>query len=146
MAKKSIGLINGPNLNLLGQRDEEQYGAASLKEIVHSARSTAKASGFSLVDFQSNSEGEIVDAIHKSIDESSGIIINPGAYSHTSIAIRDALECFSGPIIEVHLSNIYSREEFRNHSFISEVATGVISGFGGLGYELAVFAVIDKIQ
>jgi len=141
MANKMVMLINGPNLNLLGQRDKSLYGGETLPEIVSNLKEKAKDLLIDLHDFQSNSEGDLVTAIQDSIGKASAIIINPGALTHTSIAIRDALECFKGAVIEVHLSNIYAREEFRRHSYISGVATGVISGLGPKGYELALYAV-----
>lgn len=134
---KRLLLLNGPNLNLLGTRDPQVYGKISLEEITQSLRKLAKELGFDLKDFQSNSEGALVDAIHEARKDCVGIIINPGAYTHTSIAIRDALEAVNLPCIEVHLSNIFRREEFRRHSYISEVVSGVISGLGAYGYELA---------
>ena len=140
---KTVSLINGPNLNLLGKRDEGHYGKKTLDEIVSDLAVEAKALGLKFLSFQSNSEGEIVGAIQQAVDNVAAIIINPGAYTHTSIAIRDALECFRGDIVEVHLSNIYAREEFRRNSYISEVATGVISGFGPSGYSMALSVVAD---
>lgn len=143
---KYISLLNGPNLNLLGTRNPTQYGAATLDQIVHRVDEEAKKFGHTIWAFQTNSEGDLVDAIHKSVREAVGIIINPAAYSHTSVAIRDALECMAGPVIEVHLSNIAAREDFRHHSFVSPVASGVISGFGSHSYVLAVQAMAELLK
>lgn len=144
--KKEIALINGPNLNLLGTRNPEIYGTMSLAEIVENVTQLAKRSGFTVQHTQSNSEGEIIDAIQQAGRTSSGVLINPGAYSHTSIAIRDALECLTIPVIEVHLSNIYKRENFRRQSVVSEVVNGVISGFGPQGYTLALEALVELMK
>lgn len=136
---KQIALIHGPNLNLLGTRDPKIYGNDSLQEIEERVSKYALTKGYVVKAYQSNVEGEIVNEIHAAIKQQCvAIIINAGAYTHTSVAIRDALEIFSGPIIEVHLSNIYQREEFRHKSFISPLARGVICGFGALGYEFAI--------
>src|SRR5262245_28687987 len=109
---RRLALINGPNLNLLGERNKDIYGGKSLEEIEKDLVARAQKLGFELACFQSNSEGALIDRVHALRKDAAGLIINPGAYSHTSIALRDALECFSGPIIEVHLSNIHKREEF----------------------------------
>lgn len=139
-----ILILNGPNLNLLGTREPEIYGRETLADI--QSRCEAKAAALGLeVDFrQSNHEGELVEAIHKARGNHSAIIINAGAYTHTSIAILDALQAVNLPVIEVHLSNIYKREEFRHHSYISRIAKGVICGFGSLGYILALEALAEK--
>ena len=142
---KRICLLNGPNLNLLGERNKELYGSDTLQTIETKLAAQATAAGYELKAFQSNVEGALIDAIHAARNEAAAIIINPGAYSHTSIAIRDALECFAGPIVEVHISNIYKREEFRRHSFVSEVASGVICGLGTAGYEVALRFVIEML-
>ena len=134
---KKVLVVNGPNLNLLGIRKKEIYGGTTLPQIVADLELQALSLKLELSHVQLNGEGEIVTTIHNARDTVDGIIINAGGYSHTSIAIRDALECFPGPIIEVHLSNIAAREEFRRHSFVSEVARGVIFGLGPLGYRLA---------
>ncbi len=138
---KRIMLINGPNLNLLGSREPEIYGTDTLDEIVDSARSQAEELGLTLQHFQSNSEAEIVDVIAQSRGNSGGLIVNAGAFSHYSWAIHDALAAFSGPIIELHLSNPGAREEFRHSSVITPVATAVISGLKARGYLLAVRAI-----
>ncbi len=134
-----ILIINGPNLNLLGKRDNNIYGSKTLSEIESEIRSCGEKTNITCDFFQSNSEGEIINLIQDSLDKNYiGIVINPGAYSHYSIAIRDAIELVQIPVIEVHLSNIYAREEFRNKSVIAPVVTGQISGLGYLGYILAI--------
>jgi 3-dehydroquinate dehydratase-2 len=135
-----IAVVNGPNLNLLGEREPALYGSESLAEIERRCVTRADALGLD-VDFrQSNHEGELVTMVQE-LRHSAGVVINAGAYTHTSIAIRDALALVAGPIIEVHLSNVHAREAFRRRSYISDVATGVIVGCGSLGYELAVTAI-----
>ncbi|GAB3760049.1 type II 3-dehydroquinate dehydratase [Yimella radicis] len=134
-------VLNGPNLNLLGLRDPQQYGTTTLADIESSVRERAGEHGLD-VDFrQSNYEGELVDWIQQSRTSAAGIVINPAAYTHTSVAIRDALEIVTCPVVEVHLSNIHQRESFRHHSYVSAVADGVIAGLGAHGYVLAVDAV-----
>jgi len=132
-----IYILNGPNLNLLGKRQPEIYGADTLEDI--EAMCTEVGRGFGLVVqlMQSNYEGQLVDWIHEARDDAGGIIINPGAYSHTSVAILDALNAYDGPVLEVHISNIHKRESFRHHSYVSLRAEGVIAGFGVEGYALA---------
>ena len=130
-------LLNGPNLNLLGIRQPEIYGTTTLLEITNAVSAKLNASGKILESFQSNSEGALIDKIHESVDKISGLIINPAGLSHTSVSLRDALSCLSCPKVEVHISNIYSREDFRHHSYISPVVNCVISGAGVLGYQLA---------
>ena len=142
---KKILLINGPNLQLLGVREPEIYGHETLPQIVAGLRDRAAAMGAELLDFQSNSEGAIVDRIAAALTEGiDGIIINPAAYTHTSVAIRDALAAVRIPAVEVHLSNINSREEFRNRSLTAPVCRGVIAGFGALGYRLALAALMEE--
>ncbi len=144
MAK--ILLLNGPNLNLLGQREPEVYGHESLADVVQRAQQKARQRGHQLEDFQSNAEHELVDRIHQAERDGIDIIIfNPGAFTHTSVSLRDALLGVEIPFIELHLSNVFAREEFRRHSFLSDVALGVISGMGAVGYELAVEAAHDKL-
>jgi len=139
-------LLNGPNLNLLGQREPEVYGHETLADVVQRAHNTAKTLGYPLQDFQSNAEHELIDRIHQAkTDGVDMIIFNPGAFTHTSIALRDALLGVDIPFIEVHLSNVFAREEFRQHSFLSDIAIGVISGTGAVGYELAVEAAHSKL-
>ncbi len=134
---KLIYVLNGPNLNLLGKRQPEIYGDETLADV--QARMEAKAAtlGLKIAFFQSNHEGELVDIIHQAREQAAGIVINPAAYSHTSVAILDALNTFEGPVVEVHISNIHKREAFRHHSYVSSRAEGVIAGLGTLGYVLA---------
>ncbi|NIP48697.1 MAG: type II 3-dehydroquinate dehydratase [Gammaproteobacteria bacterium] len=142
-----ILLLHGPNLNLLGQREPEIYGSTTLDEIDAAASSQAADLGHELVSFQSNAEHELIDQIHTAMGGGFDfIIINPGALTHTSIALRDAMLSVKIPFIEVHLSNVFSREEFRRHSYLSDIAYAVISGAGALGYELALFAADQKIK
>jgi 3-dehydroquinate dehydratase-2 len=133
-----ILVIHGPNLNLLGTREPEVYGSDTLDDINQDLTSLAKQKGVALQTFQSNSEGDIVSCIQQARNEKvEFVIINPGAYTHTSIAIRDAFLATRLPFIEVHLSNVYAREDFRKHSYLSDIAVGVISGFGINSYRLA---------
>lgn len=140
MAKKKILILNGPNLNLLHKRDKTIYGDVSLKKIESDCKGLAKELGVDVVFQQSNSEGEIVDIIQSAVDVIDGIIINAAAYTHTSVAIRDALEIFQKPKIELHISNIFKREEFRQNSFLSDVVDAVISGLGVDGYTISLLA------
>lgn len=133
-----IFMLNGPNLNLLGKREPEIYGRETLNDIARDCDSAAGQLGLTLTHLQSNHEGHLIDWIHQARDDAAGIIINPGAFSHSSIAILDALNAFEGPLLEVHISNIYKRESFRHHSHVSLRAEGVISGFGIDGYRIAV--------
>ena len=142
----NILLINGPNLNLLGSREPEIYGSKSLEDIENDLSIIADESGYKLLSFQSNSESEIVDWIHQNANTASFLIINPGAFTHTSISIRDAILGTHISFIEVHISNIFSREEFRKESYFSDIAEGVISGLGFVGYELALKAVLEIIK
>lgn len=136
-------VINGPNLNLLGTREPEIYGAETLKDIAERLEKQAQAHGKTLDFFQSNHEGQLVDRIQQARQEKvQCILINPAAYTHTSVAIRDALLATSIPFIEVHLSNIHKRELFRHHSYLSDVAIGVICGLGSQGYDLALQAAL----
>ena len=137
-------ILNGPNLNLLGSRDPAVYGSQTLTDVEADCAAACAQHGFDLDFFQSNSEGTLVDKIQASRD-AAGLIINPGAYSHTSIAIHDALEVLGCPIIEVHLSNIHAREEFRHKSYVSRLATGVIVGLGAAGYGLAIQAMAQRL-
>lgn len=132
-----VTLINGPNLNLLGQRQPDVYGYETLEDVETNCTSLGNQLGLSVECAQSNHEGAIVDLVQAARNRSAGIIINPGAYSHTSIAIMDALMAFEGPVLEVHVSNIHRRESFRHHSYVSQRADGVIAGFGVQGYSLA---------
>ncbi len=134
---KTIYILNGPNLNLLGKRQPEIYGHDTLADVEANCAKVGQEIGLTVKLMQSNHEGEIVEMIHNARDNAAGIIINPAAYSHTSVAILDALNTFDGPVMEVHISNIHKREEFRHHSFISARAEGVIAGCGVNGYALA---------
>lgn len=138
-------LIHGPNLNLLGEREPEVYGRATLEEYVERVRSQASQVGLSVEDIQSNSEGEIVEAIHRARHDHDAIIINAGALTHYAWSLHDALAAFSGPVIEVHISQPNAREPWRHTSVIAPVASGSIAGFGILGYELAVSAVASLL-
>jgi 3-dehydroquinate dehydratase-2 len=138
MAKKLL-LLNGPNLNLLGTREPEVYGHDTLADVERAAQAQAVAAGAELASFQSNHEGALIDRIHAARGEGvDAIVINPGGLTHTSVALRDALAGVAIPFIEVHISNIYRREEFRHHSFLSAVAQGTICGLGIDGYRLAI--------
>jgi 3-dehydroquinate dehydratase II len=134
---KPIFILNGPNLNLLGLRQPEVYGKATLEDVAEGCASVAEELGLTIRFHQSNHEGQIIDWIHQARSDGAGIIINPAAYTHTSIALFDALSAFDGPVLEVHISNIHRRETFRHHSFVSPRADGVIAGFGTEGYLLA---------
>ncbi len=138
-----IYILNGPNLNLLGLREPETYGAETLDDVHKRCETKAKALARTIVFRQSNHEGELVTWIQEARGKASGIILNAGAYTHTSIAIHDALRAAGVPVIEVHLSNIFRREPFRHTSYVSLVALGVICGFGPKGYELAIDALAD---
>ncbi len=140
----TILVLNGPNLNLLGRREPEHYGSETLAEIEARCAKVAAKHGFKLDFRQSNHEGEIVDWIQETA--AAGLILNAGAYTHTSVAILDALRLRDMPVIEVHLSNIYSRESFRHQSRVSPAATGIICGLGGHGYELAIAALARLIR
>lgn len=141
-----ILVLNGPNLNTLGQREPEIYGRTSLEDIKGLTTTRAKTHGLEADFRQSNDEGELVSWIQGARTSSAGIVINAAAYTHTSVAILDALLSCGLPVIEVHLSNIFKREEFRHHSFVSKAATGVICGFGAQGYELAVDAMANILK
>jgi 3-dehydroquinate dehydratase II len=134
---KPIYILNGPNLNLLGLRQPEIYGRSTLEDVAEDCASLAEELGLTIRFHQSNHEGQIIDWIHQARTEGAGVIINPGALTHTSIAILDALNAFDGPVIEVHISNIHKREAFRHHSYVSLRAEGVIAGCGIEGYLLA---------
>ena len=136
-----IIILNGPNLNLLGEREKEKYGTITLKDIENSCKEFAKKNNIDLTTFQSNIEGELVNKIQGARKEYKGLIINAGGYTHTSVAIHDALKVLEMPIIELHITNIYNREEFRHKSLISKVATSVLCGFGTDGYIMALQAV-----
>ncbi len=139
----NILLLNGPNLNMLGQREPDQYGHQNLQSLVDDLSAQAGSAGVSLDHFQSNAEHALIDRIHAALGNTDAIIINPGAFTHTSIALRDALLSVAIPFIEVHLSNVHARESFRHHSYFSDVAAGVILGLGPIGYSLALTAAIN---
>lgn len=143
-SSKPIYVLNGPNLNRLGRREPHIYGKATLAEIEVQCRHAAE--GHAVEFRQTNSESQLIDWIHEATDVGSGIIINPAAYSFTSIAILDALKMFAGPIIELHISNIHRREEHYHHSYVSKIATAVIAGLGPDGYAVAVRAIIEMIK
>lgn len=132
-----VYVLNGPNLNLLGKRQPHIYGSETLADVEAGCRALAAELGLELGFLQSNHEGQIVDWIHEARERAGGIVINPAAYTHTSVAILDALNAFDGPVIEVHISNVHKREAFRHHSYVSLRADGVIAGFGTQGYGLA---------
>lgn len=142
----NILVINGPNLNMLHKRSKSIYGDSSLAKIEENCQKLAKEIDVNIYFKQSNMEGEIVELIQNSIDKIDGIVINAAAYTHTSVAIRDALEIFHKPKVEIHISNIFSREEFRKNSLISDVVDSVISGFGDFGYEVAIRGINNLIQ
>jgi 3-dehydroquinate dehydratase-2 len=144
--KRKILVLHGPNLNLLGEREPEIYGAVTLKDIDHTLKKVAKEEGVTLTILQSNNEGAMVDAIQKARQACEGILINPAAYTHTSVALRDAIAAVGLPVVEVHLSNIYSREEFRRKSFVAPVAVGTICGFGAYSYVLGLYGLLEKID
>ena len=141
-----IIILNGPNLNLLGEREKDQYGNLSLKDIENMCLVYAKKNKINLSFLQSNLEGELVTQIQNSRNNQDGLIINAGGYTHTSVAIHDALKIIKIPIIELHISNIYNREEFRHKSLISKVAKGIICGFGANGYLLSLKAMVNFLK
>ena len=143
---KPVYILNGPNLNLLGQRMPALYGPQTLEDLERNIAQVGHTLGLETILKQSNSEGELVTLIHEAAAQGSGLIINAAAYSHTSVALRDALETCDIPIVEVHISNIFKRESFRHHSYISEVVDGVICGLGIEGYELALRAVHRQLK
>ena len=143
----TILILHGPNLNLLGQREPAIYGSQTLVELDKQILQLGQQLGVEIETFQSNHEGALIDRLHQSLqDGTAGILINPGGLTHTSVALRDAIVALSVPVVEVHLSNIHSREDFRKHSFISPVASGVICGFGADSYLLALRAVLAKLN
>ena len=144
MAKRVL-LLNGPNLNMLGTREPQTYGSQTLADMETMAKAEGKTLGLTVTCKQSNIEGELVTWIQQALGTQDAIVINPGAYSHTSIAIHDAIRAVGLPVVEVHLSNIYTREAFRHHSYVSPVALGVICGLGATGYKLALHALAEKL-
>ena len=141
-----IIILNGPNLNLLGEREKEKYGTITLKDIENNCKEFAKKNNIELSLFQSNVEGELIEKIQQVRKEFHGLIINAGGYTHTSVAIHDALKILKIPIIELHITNIYNREEFRHKSLISKAATGIICGFGVKGYIMALEAIKNILK
>jgi 3-dehydroquinate dehydratase II len=141
-----ILIINGVNMNMLGLRETEKYGTMTLKDLEKELYAFSFELGIDIETFQSNFEGEIVEKIHQTKDHFDGIVINAGAYTHTSIAIRDAISAVNIPTVEVHMTNIYKREEFRHHSYIAPVCIGQISGFGINSYKLGLKAVVDYLN
>ena len=142
---KLVYILNGPNLNLLGKRQPHIYGSETLADVERDCAALAADLGVEIRFLQSNAEGQIIDWIHAAREEAVGIVINPAAYTHTSVAILDALNAFDGPVIEVHISNVHKRESFRHHSYVSLRADGVIAGCGTEGYRLALRRVVSLI-
>lgn len=143
----NILILNGPNLNLLGSREPDKYGLETLEQINQQLTATASAAGHHVLCFQSNAEHDLIQRIHDAKQEEvQHIIFNPGAFTHTSVALRDALLGVAIPFIEVHLSNVHAREEFRRHSYFSDIAEGVVCGFGANSYALALQAVLNKLN
>ncbi|WP_173916175.1 type II 3-dehydroquinate dehydratase [Halobacillus sp. Marseille-Q1614] len=143
---KRLLLLNGPNLNMLGQREPETYGSTTLKDVVEMVKEVCDQHGYELESFQSNHEGDLVDRLQRANKEAAGIIFNPAAYTHTSIALRDAIAAIEPPVVEVHISNVHKREEFRQHSMLAAVCLSQIVGFGVDGYWLAAMGLIQKIE
>lgn len=142
-----ILVIHGPNLNLLGERETRHYGHDTLEAIDERLKAMGRQSGFAVESFQNNAEAPLIERIHAAkSDETAYIIINPAAYTHTSVALRDALAAVGIPFIEVHLSNVHAREQFRRHSYFSDLAAGVITGLGAVGYELALQAAMRSLE
>lgn len=146
MAPKPIHVLNGPNLNLLGVREPHIYGGTTLEQIGERCAARAKAAGYELVMRQTNHEGVLIDQIHEARTEASAIILNAGAFTHTSVAVLDALKALEIPVVECHLSNPHAREDFRHHSYVSKVAAGVVAGFGAASYEIALDGVIGLLR
>ena len=141
----TVFLINGPNLNLLGKREPEIYGSDTLDDVTTRCEALLTPAGITLMPMQSNNEGEIIDTIHRARNEAAAIVINPAAFTHTSVAIFDALQAYDGLVFEVHISNVHKREAFRHHSYVSGRADGVIAGFGVEGYELAMRRIVSLL-
>jgi 3-dehydroquinate dehydratase-2 len=141
----TVFVLNGPNLNMLGKREPDVYGSSTLAEIETACRSAARSFGFDIDFRQTNHEGVLIDWVHEASAAAKGLIINPGGYSHTSVALRDAVRLAGVPVVEVHLSNIFARESFRHSSHVSPVAVGVICGFGPAGYLLALEAMKNLV-
>jgi 3-dehydroquinate dehydratase II len=145
MTTKTILLVNGPNLNLLGEREPHIYGHDTLAQIEERLTKQAQEAGYQLICKQSNHEGDLVDFIQEGRNTSAGLILNPGAYGHTSIALKDAVSSYNHPIVEVHLSNVHKREAYRRHTYTSEAVQGVICGLGAEGYRLALDWLVRKL-
>lgn len=142
----TVYVLNGPNLNLLGEREPETYGVQTLDDIAATLKREAKALGVTIDMRQTNSEAELIDWVHEARKSACGVVLNAAGLTHTSVALHDALKMLDKPLIEVHLSNIYKREPFRHHSYVSPVADAVICGLGGRGYSLALAALADMIN
>ncbi len=141
-----ILVVHGPNLNLLGKREPDFYGTRSLADIDADLATQAKELGIEIESFQSNHEGELIDRIQEAMGHATGILINPGGFTHSSVALRDALVATGLPVVEVHLSNVYARESFRKHSYVSPIAVGVISGLGAQGYRFGLEALVGHVR
>lgn|SRR5690554_2382545 len=139
-------ILSGPNLNLLGTREPEIYGSETLGDVERSLRELADQRGITLEFTQSNSEGALIDALHAARENCAGVVFNPGGYTHTSVALRDAISAIAIPVVEVHLSNVHAREDFRKHSYLAPVCIGTISGFGTSSYRLGVDALLDYLK
>jgi len=146
MSSLSIAVLNGPNLNLLGSREPETYGTETLSDISAALDTLADDLGAKLVHRQSNQEGDLVDWLQDAGRSADGVLLNAAAFTHTSVAIRDAVAAISVPVIELHMSNVFAREDFRHHSYISPVAAGVICGFGSTSYSLALRAIVSMVR
>jgi len=145
MNARRVLVVNGPNLNLLGRREPEVYGTDTLSDLEERARRTAAELGLEVDTRQSNHEGVLIDAVQEAMTGHGGVIINPGGFTHTSVALRDALAALPVPVVEVHLSNVHAREAFRSHSYVSPVATAVIAGAGVTGYDLALRFLAERL-
>jgi len=145
-SSRKILVLHGPNLNLLGEREPEVYGGVTQQSIDETLQEIAEGENVSMKVLQSNSEGALVDAIQEARGKFDGILLNPAAYTHTSVALRDAIAAVGLPVVEVHLSNIYRREEFRHHSYIAPVAVGQVSGFGAYSYVLGLYGLLQELD
>ena len=141
-----ILLLNGPNLNLLGQREPEVYGSSTLDDVINQLKAVGQQLGCDIRDRQSNVEGELVDALHDAQNWADGVVFNPGAYAHTSIALRDAISGTGLPVVETHISNIHAREKFRHHSMLAGVCIGTVAGFGVASYEMSLAGLLRHLN